>query len=429
MPKLLSHHENTQQAYRANSLGKVTASQIELLPTPHDVSPFDAESRNWRTPPRRIETMRATPYFEERKRGEDTQYTVRLRSQRFQIDGALWKDLRKQGGTLRVQYIKLGDNLSIALSIGKALREAKETEPEFLLRDAWEYLWGERQYLTQQQPSEHEAKLNEAMRRKPKRNRERRTTNNRSIPLELSDRLTPHINTLKAFRMNLEGAITGEQAALLQRLNIKSEGEALPATDNSSSMMSSTPNGFSWVVLALIFIVPLVTGATDNLVVRGTLIVVAIVVIAALIGDYLRKSPQESDDETATVSNPIPIAGKLQPDIRYIEGEPEFERRYGGRQSETIARLEGLSFRMSESLWEELRAIGGTMGVHYIKPIMTPILLSIQPLPLRDVPTEADLEQVIGVSDDGELVYSDDLIDDIPDGDVRRLKAGKDTPL
>jgi hypothetical protein len=400
MPKLLSHHENTQQAYRANSLGKVTASQIELLPTPHDVSPFDAESRNWRTPPRRIETMRATPYFEERKKGEDTQYTVRLRSQRFQIDGALWKDLRKQGGTLRVQYIKLGDNLSIALSIGKALRDESKHERTFDLKDVWKDLWNSVQFGNGKRQTDLGPR--------------------KFLPQERLDRLKQAENTIHAFRMNMENVITAEQIALLKNF----EGQT---NENQQVQLSKDSQAISFVI-SLVFILLL----TLNLVAVDTSERFALVLLVILLGvvviAFLRlpKINQFNDTQLEQESNDNL---HFRSNIRYLEGIPHFEYRWESGEKETVLRLEGITLRMGEPLWNELRAIGGTMGVHYIKPIMTPILLSIQPLPLRDVPTEADLEQVIGVSDDGELVYSDDLIDDIPDGDVRRLKAGKDTPL
>ncbi len=102
-------------------------------------------------------------------------------------------------------------------------------------------------------------------------------------------------------------------------------------------------------------------------------------------------------------------APTLRDDIQYIEGSSRFGYRYDGWRKLPTITIGGQHFRVTQELWDEMKAIGGRMGIHYLKPMSIPILLSIQPLPLRDLPTEEDLRRVVGIGSDGEFVYADEI--------------------
>jgi hypothetical protein len=106
---------------------------------------------------------------------------------------------------------------------------------------------------------------------------------------------------------------------------------------------------------------------------------------------------------------------QLRDDIKYVEGETRFGYRYGGGKKFPVVTIDDEHFRVNQAPWDDLEAIGGRMGIHYLKPMSVPILLSIQPLPLHDLPTEEDLERVVGIGSDGEFVYEEDVVKDADD--------------
>jgi hypothetical protein len=65
------------------------------------------------------------------------------------------------------------------------------------------------------------------------------------------------------------------------------------------------------------------------------------------------------------------------------------------------------SFPVSKALWEQLRPQAeGDFTLHYLtEPLVT--LLSIEPISLYEPPTDAELATVVGIGDDGELIYEE----------------------
>jgi hypothetical protein len=63
-------------------------------------------------------------------------------------------------------------------------------------------------------------------------------------------------------------------------------------------------------------------------------------------------------------------------------------------------------FRIPQPLWDHLRRDGDGMTIYYLsKPL--PALLSIHLIPRPDPPTNAELAAVIGLTDEGELIYEE----------------------
>ncbi len=95
--------------------------------------------------------------------------------------------------------------------------------------------------------------------------------------------------------------------------------------------------------------------------------------------------------------------------------------RLGKYQDNYLVRTEAGSFTVTRELWEDLRNSSNHVRLYYLTyPLVT--LLSVEPimLPSRP-PTDAELANVIGIGDDGELIYEEQ---DEPGN--RRDAAGKE---
>ncbi len=62
---------------------------------------------------------------------------------------------------------------------------------------------------------------------------------------------------------------------------------------------------------------------------------------------------------------------------------------------------------VAQSLWDGLRPAADGLIIHYLThPFLS--LLSIQPIPAEEPPTDSELAKVIGIGDDGELIYEEE---------------------
>ncbi|MDX2139721.1 MAG: hypothetical protein SF123_16665 [Chloroflexota bacterium] len=107
--------------------------------------------------------------------------------------------------------------------------------------------------------------------------------------------------------------------------------------------------------------------------------------------------------------------------VGYVEGLGGFLVRNDQGQVGEMVHVGGRNFAISHALWQELKMMGGRFGAHYISD--TPhgdILLSIQPIVDLEA-QHAELAQVVGVGDDGELIYAAELVDDVLETDSSNL--------
>jgi hypothetical protein len=64
-------------------------------------------------------------------------------------------------------------------------------------------------------------------------------------------------------------------------------------------------------------------------------------------------------------------------------------------------------FEVSQALYDYIRPYSEDVTLYYLSEPFT-TLLSIEPTPVQEAPTDDELARVVGVGDDGELIYEDD---------------------
>ncbi|MCC6612428.1 MAG: hypothetical protein IT320_03060 [Anaerolineae bacterium] len=117
-------------------------------------------------------------------------------------------------------------------------------------------------------------------------------------------------------------------------------------------------------------------------------------------------------------------ADVVRDDIALIVAEPAY-REIRGDDGVTIElKVPGRRFGVDLALGNSLREVGGRVACAILTSYTPPLLLSAAPLAVANVPSDSQLAQAVGVSDDGEIIYEADLHDDIPDGDMRTLGDG-----
>jgi hypothetical protein len=122
-------------------------------------------------------------------------------------------------------------------------------------------------------------------------------------------------------------------------------------------------------------------------------------------------------------------SGVAQGNIYIVEGTPHYRLlREKGEDGRDIihyyVEVEGHRFEMLRDFWEMMARRDGDVRLRYLKASddLPDTLVSIQPLDANTPPSEYRLQHVVGVGDDGELVYSEDLYDDLPDGEIVEIR-------
>ncbi|MDX2136819.1 MAG: hypothetical protein SF123_01900 [Chloroflexota bacterium] len=211
---------------------------------------------------------------------------------------------------------------------------------------------------------------------------------NQSLPF-----LSSKTNLPEVWEANSAGKFTAGQRGYIDYLNYDSqEISALgiaQQTHNQMVMKSSTG-----ALTALV----LITIATIS---RVNSFVLGIVVLLLALGAAIWIS-QQAKDRIESFKPPIPQyaaqvfskCGKLQ---------------FSQNGLTPLVKLDGLSFEIMGELWWQLREMGEQFAVYYTTlRDGRQVLLSIEPLDYPHAPTSALLATVVGIGDDGELVYADE---------------------
>ncbi len=104
--------------------------------------------------------------------------------------------------------------------------------------------------------------------------------------------------------------------------------------------------------------------------------------------------------------------------LQRVDGTVVLEQGSGERRNQL--HIGNLSFEVAGDLWQQFRDTGGQVIAHYLETrYHGNLLLSIQSASAIE---QTQLSEVVGISDDGEIIYETDLTDDVPDGEVRPLK-------
>lgn len=95
------------------------------------------------------------------------------------------------------------------------------------------------------------------------------------------------------------------------------------------------------------------------------------------------------------------------PQIRYYEGSISLDQRTDDQATHYLMFVQAHSFELSKALWDSLQPHTNHVRLHYLTD-PAPMLLSIQAVTISTAPTDEDLAQVVGIGDDGELLYRTD---------------------
>lgn len=220
-------------------------------------------------------------------------------------------------------------------------------------------------------------------------------------------------NTVGAFRSNANGTLTPEQIGYLHY-------SEMTATTKAKSELESAMN-ITWkqaslltVIMGLVFLFFgqfIIEEFGDGVLVfllLGTLLSLRLYI------DEQRANEQLRDQIISKlISNWSPEA------IGSVEGDVNMDHLY----SISVA---GMSFRIDERYWRELRQQQmenrlEAVRVYYLKRWTPPLLLSFQPISIftEQVSPDEGIEDAIGIGDDGEIVFDDNL----PDGEIVEIHS------
>ncbi len=105
--------------------------------------------------------------------------------------------------------------------------------------------------------------------------------------------------------------------------------------------------------------------------------------------------------------------------------EGQLVLREGHSGDENQIQVGTVTFQVTDDLLRQLRGSDRRKVAYYFHSDQHGnVLLSIQD---ADYVNRVKLHEVVGISDDGEIIYQQDLEDDIPDGEVRPLKKSSDS--
>jgi hypothetical protein len=96
-----------------------------------------------------------------------------------------------------------------------------------------------------------------------------------------------------------------------------------------------------------------------------------------------------------------------RPPIRYYEGSISLDQRTDDQSTHYLMFMQAHSFELSKPLWDSLQPHTSHVRLHYLTDPV-PVLLSIEAVTISTAPTDEDLAQVVGIGDDGELLYRTD---------------------
>jgi hypothetical protein len=238
-------------------------------------------------------------------------------------------------------------------------------------------------------------------------------------------------NRLEDFHANMHDELTSEQ---IQRLNVLSFLPSRREADVANNFESADAN----IIMAVIGVTTIFTLSFLNSFANGNLgllvsypslqlLGIGVVGLIAAIGmkHYNRyrlnslRYAREHDNERFRVELHQPIFGRR---IQRIEGRMELKSALLTTEYSIV--LEKKKFIVTETLWQHLHWMNQRVAAHYLD--LEPyglLLLSIQPADVLNTSPES----VVGISDDGEIIYQQDLEDDLPDGEVRLLKKSSDS--
>jgi hypothetical protein len=232
-------------------------------------------------------------------------------------------------------------------------------------------------------------------------------------------------NRLEDFEANGRGELTPEQMDRLKGLILPASPQEaqyrqyIAQSRRNIKLMAISALGLL-VMASLLFVIgnTLARGATPLI---GTLAGLAMLGSAGHYAaeQYYRYRLRTMRDTRERTNDPFKsILAAPSSAIHRIEGEVTLKSGTSTGGHRVYIGLQ--SFLVADDLWHQLRRGGQRVVAHFLETRQYDnLLLSVQrvddlvPLPIDDV---------VGISDDGEIIYQQDLEDGVPDGEVRPLK-------
>ncbi len=239
--------------------------------------------------------------------------------------------------------------------------------------------------------------------------------------------LSPRDNRLEDFEVNARGELTQRQMDRLRQV-VLPPSLAETNRDDAFAAMRRKPLG-RWllgIVAVAGALASTVNGDPSQRVIAACLAGVLLVMLGVFAVEALpslvawntvrqiRRRRLQADAQFH--------ASLAAPDIQHEAGSPRIQQ----TSAETTMLYIGLHwFEISADLAETLRDTDERMVAYFLEtPQHGNLLLSLQSAGQGE---RAWLQEVVGISDDGEIIYRKDLEDDIPDGEVRPLKKSSDS--
>jgi hypothetical protein len=241
--------------------------------------------------------------------------------------------------------------------------------------------------------------------------------------------LTQDMNTNEAISANRAGMLTRDQVILLNRLTTTPRPKPRPSIILRNSLLALL---FPLIVILLVVItgyrnlIFFVQQQTVTIILLMLVLLIIVIMIITLVM-YRRRITEQlgSKDPLPFTSTIFNLSSEPGNDIFHSEGQITLSYDYRYEVRQPIVKLGVLEFPISVQLRDKLSLTSGYVILHYMKNvpgINTPILLSIEAVAHSQPPSITELQQVVGIGNDGELIFSHELYD-VPDGEIVEIQS------
>jgi hypothetical protein len=228
--------------------------------------------------------------------------------------------------------------------------------------------------------------------------------------------LTPELNTPAAFAANEDGVLTVAQSMFWESLKQQDANRSAAETSFTTRALQFLRRNpliaIAFVVLLAVLLILLLTGGSDGRANTPFGFTLLLLIVTLVVAFAVRLGIDSDLNHPDQIGNRTPATG-------YVIGVMHFYIE-GLKKELYMAYIADQKFYLTPELWSSLHSTQGEVKAWFIDG-EHPILISIQPYIVATTPTDEQLATVVGISDDGELVYETDLHDHVPDGEVRRL--------
>jgi hypothetical protein len=234
-------------------------------------------------------------------------------------------------------------------------------------------------------------------------------------------------NSPAAWEANARGELTQAQVAVLRDYFSRTMiAEYIHVIASKAGAIFSKSEALTIVAIAAMVVIVIAFSLslmqnTPSPVVGLTAGIAATVILVPISISWLRVEAQLTRINNRLRDDPASII------IHRVSGTPAFSfTEKEDRQGRVVStqyhvEIDGHHFALDEETWRAHHRFNGTMVVNYFDDWVFPIVISLHTTHALLSEFEEALGAVVGIGDDGELVYEADLHDDLPDGEIIEL--------